>query len=163
MTTLILVCLLEGESISFEVEVPAIRTVSYLKKAVQAEIPEFKDIAAHRLTLWRVEIPTTPSKITLFTSNDKPIPLSSLDNSEKAANTQYRLKEGDRLNENEVTEIRFLDPAMGISDEDAFGTGPLPQRKIYVIVQPRNESQALYCSMQAFKNIPPKFNQLRLD
>jgi hypothetical protein len=60
MTTLTIWCLVEGESTPFSVMVPSDHTVDGLKKLIEAEIPKFKDIAAHDLILWRISIPILP-------------------------------------------------------------------------------------------------------
>jgi hypothetical protein len=62
MADLILYCLVDGESTSraFEVEVPATRTVTFLKdKIKEKKAPEFDDIAADKLTLWHVCVAIT--------------------------------------------------------------------------------------------------------
>ncbi|KAG0195434.1 hypothetical protein BGX28_001374, partial [Mortierella sp. GBA30] len=58
---LTLFCLVDGESTSltFSVEIDRTKTVDHLKKLIKTEkSPEFDDMAADRLTLWRVSIPT---------------------------------------------------------------------------------------------------------
>ncbi|KAF9957871.1 hypothetical protein BGZ65_001811 [Modicella reniformis] len=63
MTTLILACLLQGESTSFEVEVPAGRSVSYLKDLIKEKNPNtLEKVRAKDLTLWRVSIPIVLKK-----------------------------------------------------------------------------------------------------
>ncbi|KAF9577054.1 hypothetical protein BGW38_007989, partial [Lunasporangiospora selenospora] len=58
--SLTLFCLVDGKATSnaFSVKVPLSDTVNDLKNAIKTEkTPEFDDIAADKLTLWRVFIP----------------------------------------------------------------------------------------------------------
>ncbi|KAF9962758.1 hypothetical protein BGZ65_008103 [Modicella reniformis] len=74
MADLTLYCLVDGEPTSraFPVKIAAAKTVGQLKEAIRAEkSPEFDDIAADRLTLWKVSIPSTPVRqITLSGLNE---------------------------------------------------------------------------------------------
>ncbi|KAG0195610.1 hypothetical protein BGX28_001002 [Mortierella sp. GBA30] len=55
---LLLNCLADGEKTTFPVEIESTKTIGQLKKKIKEEkTPEFDDIAADRLTLWRVSIP----------------------------------------------------------------------------------------------------------
>ncbi|KFH68113.1 hypothetical protein MVEG_06843 [Podila verticillata NRRL 6337] len=71
---LCLLCVVDGESTSFSVEIDRTKTVDHLKKAIKAEkSPRFDDIAADELTLWRVSIPDDQldSAITIVALDDK--------------------------------------------------------------------------------------------
>ncbi|KAF9368727.1 hypothetical protein CPB97_004301, partial [Podila verticillata] len=51
-------CLVDGESTPFPVEIEPAKTIGELKDAMkEKKSPEFDDIAADKLTLWRVSIP----------------------------------------------------------------------------------------------------------
>lgn len=65
MADLTLWCLVEGESTSsaFPVEIAAAKAVYQLKKVIKKEkSPEFDDITANKLTLWKVSLPLSPSQ-----------------------------------------------------------------------------------------------------
>ncbi|KAH7055035.1 hypothetical protein BKA57DRAFT_489829 [Linnemannia elongata] len=52
-----LFCLVDGEATPFSVEVDRTKTIDHLKDLIKAKkTPEFDDIAADKLTLWRVSI-----------------------------------------------------------------------------------------------------------
>ncbi|KAG0247041.1 hypothetical protein BG011_002154, partial [Mortierella polycephala] len=58
--TLTLFCVVNGESTSnaFPVEIESTKTIGDLKELIKVErTPEYDDIAADRLTLWRATIP----------------------------------------------------------------------------------------------------------
>ncbi|KAF9369335.1 hypothetical protein CPC16_004587 [Podila verticillata] len=56
-----LFCLVDGDTTPFSVEVDRTKTVDHLKDHIKAKkAPEFNDIAADKLTLWRVTIPVVP-------------------------------------------------------------------------------------------------------
>ena len=58
-----LFCLVDGEQAPFAVDIESTETISKLKEAIKLEnAPEFDDIAADRLTLWRVSVPAVPDK-----------------------------------------------------------------------------------------------------
>ncbi|KAF9128807.1 hypothetical protein BGX30_014196 [Mortierella sp. GBA39] len=64
---LTLFCLVDGQSASraFPVCIPFSRTVGELKKYIKIEqSPDFDDIAANNLTLWRASIPNNDSNLT---------------------------------------------------------------------------------------------------
>ncbi|KAI8356284.1 hypothetical protein B0O80DRAFT_23817 [Mortierella sp. GBAus27b] len=161
MADLTIWCLVNGTSSgnAFSVKVPSNGTVDDLKDLIKAkQAPGFDDIAASSLTLWKVEIPTTPVRqitlslpneesilsclnlnedqqatITQCRNNNEPIHLSRLNLSldQKAVITRCQLSDVD------VAIVKFLgDPSVDISDDEAFGTKPLPRRNIHVIVQP---------------------------
>ncbi|KAF9577198.1 hypothetical protein BGW38_007752 [Lunasporangiospora selenospora] len=80
---LTLFCLVNGEA-SFSVEIEPTKTVDALKKLIKAEkSPEFDDIAANNLILWRVSIP--------FTEEEHPILLDSQDEKRKLVIPTARL------------------------------------------------------------------------
>lgn len=71
---LILFCVVDGESTPFPVEIESAKTVGQLKDAIkEKKSPEFDDIAADKLTLWRVSITLGPLK------DRKPIILSKVE------------------------------------------------------------------------------------
>ncbi|KFH62119.1 hypothetical protein MVEG_11758 [Podila verticillata NRRL 6337] len=56
-----LFCLVDGDATPFSVEIDQTKTVDHLKDLIKAKkAPEFNDIAADKLTLWRVSIPIVP-------------------------------------------------------------------------------------------------------
>jgi hypothetical protein len=56
-------CLVDGDSVSFSVDIDASKTVDHLKDKIKTEkAPEFDDIAAYKLSLWKVSIPLPPKK-----------------------------------------------------------------------------------------------------
>ncbi|KAF9079500.1 hypothetical protein BGX23_003894 [Mortierella sp. AD031] len=56
-------CLVNGESTSFPVEIDPTKTIGDLKDAIKAKkTPRFDDVAADELILWRVSIPLVPKK-----------------------------------------------------------------------------------------------------
>ncbi|KAI9241658.1 MAG: kinase-like domain-containing protein [Podila humilis] len=56
-----LFCLVDGDATPFSVEVDRTKTVDHLKDLITAKkAPEFDDIAADKLNLWRVSIPIVP-------------------------------------------------------------------------------------------------------
>ncbi|KAG0045505.1 hypothetical protein BGZ83_009310, partial [Gryganskiella cystojenkinii] len=58
-----LFCLIDGEDTPFSIQIPSSKTIDELKKAIKAEkTPEFDDMAADKLTLWKVSIPVLPKK-----------------------------------------------------------------------------------------------------
>jgi hypothetical protein len=62
MDTLTLFCLVDKEpsSSAFPVSIATAKTIGELKDAIKAKkSPEFNDIAADKLTLWKVSIPST--------------------------------------------------------------------------------------------------------
>ncbi|KAG0255300.1 hypothetical protein DFQ27_006325, partial [Actinomortierella ambigua] len=62
-TLLTLFCLVDGETNSFPVDIEPSKTVAHLKKLIKAmKAPRFDDIAADKLTVWRVSIPVLPKK-----------------------------------------------------------------------------------------------------
>jgi len=63
MAILDIFCVIEGQTTSFPVEIESTKTVGHLKKAIKADqSPDFDDINAKNLTLWRVSIPILPKK-----------------------------------------------------------------------------------------------------
>ncbi|KAF8923966.1 hypothetical protein BGZ47_004346, partial [Haplosporangium gracile] len=58
--SLTLFCVVNGESTPFSVKIESTKTIDDLKKLIKAEkTPEFNDIAADKLTLWRVSVTIT--------------------------------------------------------------------------------------------------------
>ncbi len=56
-------CLVDGESTSFPVGIESTKTIGDLKDEIKAkQSPDFDDIVANKLTLWRVSIPLLPKK-----------------------------------------------------------------------------------------------------
>ncbi|KAG0271769.1 hypothetical protein BGZ96_005631, partial [Linnemannia gamsii] len=56
-------CLVNGESTSFPVEIEPTKTIGDLKDAIKAKkTNDFSDVDADKLTLWRVSIPLVPKK-----------------------------------------------------------------------------------------------------
>ncbi|KAI8356292.1 hypothetical protein B0O80DRAFT_23919 [Mortierella sp. GBAus27b] len=76
---LTLFCLVNGETTPFSVEVDPTKTVDHLKDAIKAkQSPDFNDIVAKSLTLWRVCIAITDDG-----DDEVPILLDSLDERKK--------------------------------------------------------------------------------
>lgn len=70
---LTLFCLVDGESASsvFPVKLPMDDSIGDLKKLIKTEkAPEFDDIAADKLTLWRVSISVATNKHKLIVLNE---------------------------------------------------------------------------------------------
>ncbi|KAF9982498.1 hypothetical protein BGZ65_002801 [Modicella reniformis] len=111
MAILNIFCVIEGQTTPFLVEIESTKTVSHLKDFIWAKIPEFKDIAAHHLTLWRVSIPAGGLTTLLDTLQDKNELLDSLPDKNKTK----------------------LDPFAKISK--VFGA-ELPEYTIHIFVQP---------------------------
>ena len=147
MANLNIFCVIEGQTTSFSVKVPSDGTVDDLKDAIKAKIPKFKEIAAHDLTLWRVNIP----------DEDKVLMKDKVRPEEKEVTTKDKvvLTEGMdivRSADGSTYSTRLLSPSsMTLSDGDAFGAGSLKGRTIYVIVQLPQPGNATFCSMQAFQ------------
>lgn len=60
---LTLFCLVDGESTPFPVKIEFTETIGDLKKAIKDEqTPDFDDITAKALSLWKVSIPVVPKK-----------------------------------------------------------------------------------------------------
>ncbi|KAI7815833.1 hypothetical protein BC939DRAFT_83289 [Gamsiella multidivaricata] len=60
-STLNLFCLVDGDKTTFSVEIDPTKSVDHLKDLVKAkQTPDFDDITAKDLTLWRVSIPIVP-------------------------------------------------------------------------------------------------------
>ncbi|KAG0042715.1 hypothetical protein BGZ90_009318, partial [Linnemannia elongata] len=60
---LTLFCLVDGDSVPFSVDIDASKTVDHLKNFLKTALtPQFDDIPAKDLTLWRVSIPLVPKK-----------------------------------------------------------------------------------------------------
>ncbi|KAG0321433.1 hypothetical protein BG000_003238 [Podila horticola] len=79
-TLLTLFCLVDGEvaSNAFSVEIEPTKTIDGLKKLIKAEkSPEFNDVVATELTLWRVSIPITDD------NDEVPIKLNNVTNKDK--------------------------------------------------------------------------------
>jgi hypothetical protein len=58
-----LFCLVDGDSTSFSVDIDASKTVDHLKDAIKTkQSPDFDNLVASNLTLWRVSIPLVPKK-----------------------------------------------------------------------------------------------------
>ncbi|KAF9580019.1 hypothetical protein BGW38_003496, partial [Lunasporangiospora selenospora] len=58
-----LFCLVDGESTAFPVSASTATTFGELKDLIKAKkAPEFDDVAADKLTLWRVSVPVPPKK-----------------------------------------------------------------------------------------------------
>ncbi|KAG0069968.1 hypothetical protein BGZ92_004574, partial [Podila epicladia] len=73
-----LCCVVDGESISFPVKIESTETIGDLKDAIKTALsPQFDDIAAKDLTLWRVSISLVPLK------DRKPIILKQIDSAEE--------------------------------------------------------------------------------
>ncbi|KAG0010901.1 hypothetical protein BGZ81_002491, partial [Podila clonocystis] len=79
-TLMTLFCLVDGEATSsaFSIKIPPNDTVDDLKNLIKTKkTPEFEDVAANELTLWRVSIPITddddavPIKLNNVTNKDK--------------------------------------------------------------------------------------------
>ncbi|KAG0257284.1 hypothetical protein BGZ95_005291 [Linnemannia exigua] len=67
-----LFCLVDGEATSnaFPVEIESTKTIGDLKELIKSKkSPEFNDVAADKLTLWRVSIPVTDNKQPSVLSN----------------------------------------------------------------------------------------------
>ncbi|KAF8938203.1 hypothetical protein BGZ58_001381 [Dissophora ornata] len=57
-----LFCLVDGDTISraFSLTIPSTETVGHLKDLIKTKLaPQFEDVAAKDLTLWRVSVPDT--------------------------------------------------------------------------------------------------------
>ncbi|ORY88698.1 hypothetical protein BCR41DRAFT_31338 [Lobosporangium transversale] len=103
-----LFCILDGDSSAFEVKLDADDSIAALKKAIKKEKePEFDDIAADKLNLWLVSLPSAPKR---------QIALNNL-----TANEESR-KKPEEL-EDSTCEI-----------SDVFGAAP-PKKTIHIIVQ----------------------------
>ncbi|KAI8359578.1 hypothetical protein B0O80DRAFT_233929 [Mortierella sp. GBAus27b] len=62
-THLTLFCLVNGETTSFPVAIESTKTIGDLKDLIKTkQTPDFDDIAAKSLTLWRVSLPVVPKK-----------------------------------------------------------------------------------------------------
>ncbi|KAG0365754.1 hypothetical protein BGX24_003978 [Mortierella sp. AD032] len=60
---LTLFCLVDGDSVPFSVDIDASKTVDHLKNLLKTALtPQFDDLPAKDLTLWRVSIPLAPKK-----------------------------------------------------------------------------------------------------
>jgi hypothetical protein len=80
MAALTLFCLVDGEpsSSAFPVSIATAKTIGELKKAIKTEkSPEFNDIAADKLTLWKVSISSTDDE------DESPIILDELSDRKK--------------------------------------------------------------------------------
>ncbi|KAG0004843.1 hypothetical protein BGZ65_012559 [Modicella reniformis] len=78
MATLNLFCLFEGQSIwkTFSVDIDADEYVGCLKDAIKAKMtPEFDNIDANKLILWKVSIP--------FTVEEKSITMKDIEDKDK--------------------------------------------------------------------------------
>ncbi|KAF9329395.1 hypothetical protein BG006_007501 [Podila minutissima] len=61
--SLTLLCVVDGDSMPFSVDIDASKTVDHLKDAIKLKkINDFNDVDADVLTLWRVSIPALPKK-----------------------------------------------------------------------------------------------------
>ena len=113
--TITLFCLVHGEPASnaFPVKIPQTDTVSELKNLIKMEkVPEFNHVAANKLVLWKVNIPT----------------------SDKAKLQQFNAKTSC---ETAVKDIlggeKIEDPTEEI--QEAFGDEPLTKQYINIIVE----------------------------
>ncbi|KAF9980509.1 hypothetical protein BGZ65_005016 [Modicella reniformis] len=61
--TLTLFCAVDGESNPFSVKVGSTASVDELKDAIKIKTHEFEDIAADKLTLWKVSISDTDDEV----------------------------------------------------------------------------------------------------
>ena len=102
MTSLKVICLVDGESTTFPVTVQPTDLVGDLKDAVWKKIPEIKEIAAHRLTLWRVEIPAKNLPILIQSLKDNETLLDSLQEEQKEQEEQEKQKKKTKLHEMDV-------------------------------------------------------------
>ncbi|KAG0348935.1 hypothetical protein BGZ54_004509, partial [Gamsiella multidivaricata] len=87
--TLTLFCVISGEHASnaFPVEISSGKTVGDLKKAIKSEkAPEFDDVAADRLKLWRATIPIDENA-----EEESIITLDGLDDKTKLGNPRIYL------------------------------------------------------------------------
>jgi hypothetical protein len=165
-------CFLEGESTSesFPVEISSDKTVGEFKDAIKLKRHNtLHAVDASKLTLWVVEISLTPTRPMTLSLPDEEVILSNLDldvgqqetiakcrgGNEPIHLSRLSLREDQKaaitkfcLGGNEVANVKYLaDPSMTVSDGDAFGTGPLPKRKIHIIIQ----LPATHCLVQAFQ------------
>ncbi|KAK3817571.1 MAG: hypothetical protein J3Q66DRAFT_186824 [Benniella sp.] len=85
MAVLTLFCLIDGADTSFPVDIESTKTVDRLKKLIKSEIPKFDQIAAHDLTLWRVEIPDEEKTFTICKKEENMHVASSADGLEYPA------------------------------------------------------------------------------
>jgi len=125
MTSLKVICLVDGESTTFPVTVQPTDLVGDLKDAVWKKIPEFKEIPAKNLP------------ILIQSLKDNETLLDSLQEEQKEQEEQEKQKKKTKLHEMDVI-------------SDVFKEKP-PTSTIHIIVQLPQPGNATFCSMQAFQ------------